>query len=78
MIDYYSLEKIAEGHQAEAVKAATQDRLASRAAAARRKRRQAAPSRAGRTARRGAAARLRALVFAGARRLEPAAEQSDG
>ena len=77
MIDYYSLGKIAEGHRAEAVKAADQDRLASQAPP-RRKGRQAAPSRTGRAAGRGVAARLRALAFAGARRLETAAGQSDG
>ena len=78
MIDYYSLEKIAEEHRMDAVKAAAQDRQASQAAAARRKRRQAAPSRPRRTAGRSVAARLRALAFASVRRLEAAAEQGDG
>ncbi len=86
MIDYYSLEKIAEGYMAETQKAAAQDRMAAQAAAARRKSRQAAPSRhlwpapqaQGRTVGRTLVARLRALAFAAARRLEPAAEQRDG
>jgi len=66
MIDYYSLAKIADGHREEAVKVAAQDRLASLAEAGRRKTRESA------------AARLRALAFAGARRLETATKQGEG
>jgi hypothetical protein len=70
MIDRYSLEKIIDGHGADAVKAAAQERLASQAAAARRVKRPAAV--------RSAAARLYARALASARRLEAAAEHLVG
>jgi hypothetical protein len=64
MIDYYNLPKIVEAHQADAVKAAEQERLASQAAT---------PDQDRPAAERGAAERLRALARAGAHRLETAA-----
>ena len=70
MIDRYSLEKIIDGHGADAVKAAAQERLASQAAAAPRVKRPAVL--------RSAAARLCARALASARRLEAAAEQLVG
>lgn len=68
MTDYYSLQKIAEAHNAEAVKTAARDRLASQAEAVRRKNRRAGG--------RSVAARLRALALASARRLDTAARTS--
>ena len=65
MIDYYTLQKIADGHRADAVKAAAEDRLASQAAACRLRRRRmwSLP------------ARLRALGFLGARPFKAVVEQ---
>lgn len=78
MIDFYSLEKMAESYRVDAEKTAAQDRLAAQAEAGRKGRR-AAPRAVGeRTAGGGLAARLRALVFAGARRLDTAAGGTDG
>lgn len=67
MIDRYSVEKIIDGHRADAIKTAERERLASQAAAA-------APGPEPVAAR--AAAKLRALVPTGTRR--DAAEQIEG
>lgn len=68
MIDRYSVEKIIDAHRAEAIKAATEDRLASQMAAGRPKNRRV----------RSLVARLRATAFSGDRPLKAVARQREG
>ena len=69
MIDRYSVEKIINGHRADAVKAAERERLASQLAASAPKSQAAGPR---------PVAKLRALVLANLRPPDRAAERVEG